>query len=513
MADRRFHSPELLIEVLNRSGATLHAQLRTQLLKAIEAGRLGPGDRLPPTRQFANDLQVARGTVVDVYDQLVQEGYLTAAPGSGTTVGDRLRPDAPEIPGAGNPHQHLLDLRTGAPDLRMFPRQTWARANAYVLRSISDAELGYVAPWGVEALRSQLAHYLARTRHVVTDAERVVIISGVTQGLTLLCRLLRARGHRRLVVEDPSNAIQRQVLSRSGLEIVEVGVDADGILVDALRATGTRAVLVTPAHQYPTGVVMSDERRQALLEWAADCDGVILEDDYDSEFQYRATPAPSLQAANADRVVHLSSVSKTLVPGVRLGWAVVPEHLREELITAKRDDDFGTSVFDQHTLARMISTGDYDRHIRRQRARYRSRRDALVSALAKHLPHWSIRGAEAGLHLWIEPPDPVDETSLVTAARERGLLVLGMRSMCGKSAASGLVICFARLSVHQVDAVGQALAEAVKASRRSLRYQPAVVEPAQHLLGRSGVTGVDFFPSAWGADEPSSSSITDDDLG
>ena len=496
MTGRRSHSPELLIEVLDRAGASLHGQLRTQLLNAIEAGRLGPGDRLPPTRQLAHDLQVARGTVVDVYDQLIQEGYLTAAHGSGTAVGDRLRGAEPAAPQLDSASSSLLDLRPGAPDMGMFPRQTWARASGHVLRTISDAELGYVTPWGVEALRSQLAHYLGRTRHVTTDAERVVITSGVTQGLTLLCRLLYARGHRQLVVEDPSNAIQRQVLSRSGLEIVEVGVDDEGILVEELKATGSRAVLVTPAHQYPTGVIMSDRRRRALIDWASSCDGIILEDDYDAEFQYGSTAAPSLQAAGPDHVVHLSSVSKTLVPGVRLGWAVVPEHLRAELTTAKRDDDFGTSVFDQHTLAHLISTGAYDRHIRRQRARYRLQRSSLVTALGEHLPQWSVRGAEAGLHLWLEPPEPIDEPALVDAAEQLGLLVLGISTMCGAATPDGLLLCFARLNVHQADSTGAALAEAVRTSHQLRRSHLRASEPAPSSTGGSGATGVDFFPPA-----------------
>lgn len=513
MTGRRFHSPELLIEVLDREGASLHAQLRAQLLGAIEAGRLNPGDRLPPTRQLAHDLQVARGTVVDVYGQLIQEGYLTAAHGSGTAVGDRLQGSAPEAPRVDIPNLRLLDLRSGAPDLGMFPRQTWARGHTHVLRTLADAELGYVAPWGVEALRSELAHYLGRTRHVTARADQVVVTSGVTQGLTLLCRLLFARGHQQLVVEDPSNAIQRQLLSRSKLQILEVGVDAEGILVEALRATGARAVLVTPAHQYPTGVALSERRRRALLEWAIDCDGIILEDDYDSEFQYGSTPVPSLQAVSADHVVHLSSVSKTLVPGLRLGWTVVPEHLREELMTAKRDDDFGTSVFDQHTLAYLISTGDYDRHIRRQRARYRSQRTALVNALAKHLPQWSVRGAEAGLHLWVEPADPVDEAALVVAAEERGLLVLAMQTMCGAATSSGLVISFARLSTHQADRAGAALAEATQASCGFRRSQPATSELAGRQIGGSGATGVDFFPSSSPADHERAASLGNTHLG
>lgn len=496
MNERRSQSAELLFEVLSGSESNLQSQLRSQLLNALHTGRLSAGDRLPSTRQLASDLGVARGTVVQVYDQLVQEGYFSAAQGSGTVV--TVQPQPPHRRASPREsHDRVFDLRPGAPDLRAFPRQQWTRAFTYVMKTISDTDLGYVHPWGAEALRGELAPYLARTRHVVADADSLVVTSGVTQGLTLMCRVLAQRGHRLLAIEDPSNPVQRQVLGGHGVQILDVPVDAEGIVVDALRSTDARAVLVTPAHQYPTGVVLSQQRRQALLAWAADVDGIILEDDYDSEFQFRRQPAPSLQATLPERVVHLSSVSKTLIPGARLGWVVVPSRLRRELVRAKRDSDFGTDVLVQHTFARLLATGDYDRHVRRQRASYRAKRAALLAGLTHHLPDWTARGTEGGLHVWIEPSERIDEAALVQAAEARGLLVLGMGSMCGTVRLTGLALGFARLSIHHADEIALLLAEAVQAARllqsggrpRSLSGDLPAADFRAHL----GATGMNFF--------------------
>ncbi len=487
---------ELLLEVLSDSGQTLKEQLRSQLVAAVEQGRLVPGERLPPSRQLARDLGVARGTVVDVYDQLVSDGWLRARTGSGTVVAARPTPrSAPPPPEDRLP---MYDVRPGAPDLSAFPRTAWAMATASVLRTVPDADLGYVQPWGVPVLREQLVRYLARTRHV-DASDGVLVTSGVTQGLTLLCRVLHARGHRELAVEDPSNGIQRQVLSRYGLRMVDVPVDADGIDVSALERTGARAVLVTPAHQYPTGVVLGEERRAALLQWAHDRDGLVVEDDYDAEFPFDRLPVPSLQGSAPSRVVHLSSVSKTLAPGTRLGWMVPPASLHTELLGAKRDDDFGSPVLGQHVLAQLISTGAYDRHLRRQRSVYGMRRDALLDALARELPNWRARGGASGLHLWLEPPGPVDETSLVAAAAERDVLVLGVQSMCRQAGLSGLVLGYARLRTQHAPEVARRLRAAVAdaADRRAgPRPGPLLLSPG--VAARLGTTGVDFFPAGTG---------------
>jgi GntR family transcriptional regulator/MocR family aminotransferase len=483
---------ELLLEVLPGSGLRLRDQLRDQLVEAVEQGRLLPGERLPPSRQLARDLGVARGTVVDVYGQLVQDGYLTAQVGSGTRVAAiAARPPAEHAPPVPAP---MYDLRPGGPDLSAFPRTAWAMATAHVLRTLPDSELGYVEPWGTAALRSQLARYLARTRHVDTAPERIVVTSGVTQALTLTWRVLRDHGHRTIAVEDPSNAIQREVIARYGLSVVNVPVDEEGLDVSALERSGARAALVTPAHQYPTGAVLTPARRAALLAWARAHDRVVVEDDYDAEFPRARGSTRSLQADDPDRVLHTASISKTLAPGVRLGWLVVPPRLTGALLAAKRDDDFGTDVLSQHVLAHLVGSGAYDRHLRRQRLVYTMRRAALVEELGRTLPSWTARGAPAGLHLWLEPPGPVDEEAVIAQARQRDVLVLGMSAMRRHSTHSGLVLGFARLRVQHAPEVAARLAEAVDAAATAADDPRAATTGASGATARTGTTGVDFFP-------------------
>ncbi|WNV73964.1 PLP-dependent aminotransferase family protein [Geodermatophilus sp. DSM 44513] len=494
---------ELLVEVSRAGGEPVREQLRRQLIAAMDAGRLTPGDRLPPSRHLAADLCLARGTVVEVYDQLQHEGYLETRRGSGTLVAGRP-PGSPA--GEGPPttwvpavpeDAPLLDLRPGAPDLAAFPRAAWSSATAHVLRVLPDRELGYVPPWGSVALRTQLAGHLARTRVTAAGPDDVVVTSGVTQALTLTCRVLTDLGHRALAVEDPSNAIQRRVLGRHVPAVVDVPVDDEGLDVAALERSGARAVLVTPAHQHPTGVVLSPRRRAALLAWADRVDGWVLEDDYDAEFRFGRQSAPSLQGAAPGRVVHVGSVSKTLAPGLRLGWLLAPPALRAALVGAKRDDDFGTSVLTQHTLAHLLDTGAHDRHLRRLRLRYRGQRRALVEALARHLPAWRVQGAEAGLHLCAMGPADVDEVAVVDAAAERGLLVLDLGRMRSAPGAPGLVLGFARVREHQADVAVRRLRDAVAAAAarpRAGATPRTTALPDPRSAVRLGTTALDYFP-------------------
>ncbi len=498
---------ELLVEVSRTGGEPVREQLRRQLIAAMDGGRLTPGDRLPPSRHLAADLRVARGTVVEVYDQLQHEGYLETRRGSGTLVAERTPGHAPV---AGPPttwvpavpeEAPLLDLRPGAPDLAAFPRAAWSAATGHVLRTLPDRELGYVPPWGSVALRTQLAGHLSRTRITAAGPEDVVVTSGVTQGLTLTCRVLTDLGHRALAVEDPSNAIQRRVLGRHVAAVLDVPVDDEGLDVGALQRSGARAVLVTPAHQHPTGVVLSPRRRAALLAWADRVEGWIVEDDYDAEFQFGRQAVPSLQGTAPGRVVHVGSVSKTLAPGLRLGWLLAPPALRAALVGTKRDDDFGTSVLTQHALAHVLGTGVYDRHLRRLRLRYRRQRRALVDALARHLPAWRVQGAEAGLHLCAMGPAGVDEVAVVDAAAERGLLVLDLGRLRSTAGPPGLVLGFARIREHQADLAVRCLRDAVAAAAAASRSRsrsegvPRTLPlPDPRSAGRLGTTALDYFP-------------------
>lgn len=474
-ADRRAGF-ELLLPLDDQPGRSLRERLRAALKDAVRTGRLPSGARLPSTRVLAADLAMSRGVVVDAYAELIAEGFLISRPGSGTVVSNAgrwttTRPgeasDDLSVPRAGAEQSGVLDLRPGPPDLAAFPRAAWAAAMRDVLRSLPDHELGYVAPWGSDAMRETLAGYLARVRGAMVQSPDVVVVSGVTQGLTILARVLVAVGHRSLAVESPGHASQRDILSRQGLQIVDVPVDAEGVDVDALARTPTRAVVVTPANQYPCGVLLSSARRRALIRWAEDVDGVVLEDDHDSEFRYERVPVGCLQGLSPARVALLGSVSKSLAPGLRLGWVVPPGFLRPAVRAAKRDDDFGTGVLDQHAFSRLVVSGAYDRHVRQLRQRYRERRNALVGALGRDLAGWPIQGQAAGLHVLLRLPLGVDEDALVETALDTGVAVQGTAAMYGALApVAGLVIGYARAPAGLLDEGVRRLATAAAAVAR-----------------------------------------------
>jgi len=360
------NAAELLVMLERSPSGPLRVRLAAALRDAIRAGQLVPGTTLPSTRVIAQDLGVSRGVAVDAYAQLAAEGFITTRPGTGTTVAflpAAARPDFWTIGETVTAPVPDLDLRPGWPDLAAFPRREWAAAVRDVLGELATSALGYAEPWGSWELRRQLAVYLTRVRGAIAAPAGVVVVNGVTQGLTLLCRLLREQGQDRLAVEDPSNAFQRELLARLGMDVVNIPVDDQGLRVDALAGSGAGVVLCTPAHQYPSGVVLSPTRRASLLRWAADADALVLEDDYDAEFRYERGPMGCLQGMDPLHVALLGSVSKTLAPALRIGWVLCPPQLLTGLRTAKRDDDFGSNAIDQHVLARLLELGTYDRHL------------------------------------------------------------------------------------------------------------------------------------------------------
>ncbi|WP_330342758.1 aminotransferase-like domain-containing protein [Streptomyces sp. NBC_00557] len=313
-----------------------------------------------------------------------------------------------------------VDLTPGRPDLAAFPRTAWLRAERAVLAELSAEHFGYGDPRGAPALRRAVAGWLARMRGVRVEPDEVLIVAGTAQALTLLRQVLRADGVDAVAVEDPGSLGGRQHLRNGGLDTPPVPVDEDGVRVDALRATGARVVLLTPAHQFPTGVVTSGERRRELLGWAAD-GGLILEDDYDAEHRYDRPPVPALRALLADRVCYMGSVSKLLAPALRIGWLVAPARYREELVDAKRFDDLGNAVLPQLVLARLMESGGLERQLRLLRRRHRDRRDAMIAALAEHLPGGTVHGAAAGLHLTVTYPADVPDTEVAAAALAHGV--------------------------------------------------------------------------------------------
>ena len=410
---------ELLVSVARNDSRPLSVQIEDQLRTAIRAGTLRPGTRMPSTRELARQLGVSRPVVVDAYAQLAAEGYLVTRQGAHPRVSNAAalveagttEPERPPAP--------RFDFRPSVPDLSAFPRTAWLRSVRAALSALADDELGYGDLRGDERLRRALAEYVGRVRGVVADPARIVVTNGYAQGRGLACRALAAAGARRIAIEDPSHPEQRATMSAAGLELVPVPVDEAGIRIDRLEAAAVHAVVLTPAHQYPSGAVLSGERRAALLRWLRDRDAIAIEDDYDAEYRYDRQPVGALQGLEPERVVYAGSVSKTLAPALRLGWLVVPDRLLDGVVYEKRLADLGTPRIDQHALADFIARGELDRHLRRMRGRYRRRRDALVGALAAAIAEAEIQGIAAGLHAAVRLPDGDDERAVVAELRRR----------------------------------------------------------------------------------------------
>ena len=413
---------------LELNGPRLRAGLMDALREAVRTGRLVPGTRLPSSRSLAADLGVARNTVADSYAELIAEGWLTAQHGSGTRVAKRAEPRraTPAAPRTGpTPRRPMYGLMPGSPNLAEFPRTQWLTAARRALTAAPHDAFGYGDALGRVELRSVLADYLARSRGVYAEPERVVICSGFYHGLMLMAQALQARGVRSVAVESYGFDVYRDALASAGLRTPPLYVDESGARTDDLvRLRGVGAVLLTPAHQYPTGVELRPDRRAAAVDWARATGGLILEDDYDGEFRYDRQPVGALQVLDPERVVYFGSVSKSLAPGLRLAWMVLPEELVPEIVAAKGHVDW-SSALEQLTLAEFIGSGAYDRHVRSMRLRYRRRRDQLVAALAQRARGIRVTGMAAGLQAVLELPRGT-ERSVVQAAARQGLAVSGM---------------------------------------------------------------------------------------
>jgi GntR family transcriptional regulator/MocR family aminotransferase len=354
-----------------------------------------------------------------------------------------------------------LEFRPGTPDLGSFPRRDWAWAMREVLRSAPADAFGYPDMRGSRELREVLAAYLRRVRGAVADPERILICGGFAQGFNLVCRALAALGIGSMAFEDPGYADQRAIAAHAGLEVEPVALDEGGMRIDRLAATGAQAVLLTPAHQSPTGVVLAPDRRQALIEWAVERDATILEDDYDAEFRYDREPVGAMQGLAPDRVAYMGTVSKSLAPGLRLGWVVCPAGLTDPVIEEKWSDDHGSPVLDQLVLARLIESGRFDKHLRRMRAVYALRRQVLVDALARHAPEVELRGLAAGFHAVARLPDGVDEQAVVNFAAERSIKLHPMSwyRADGATEPPELVLGFGNLTDGEIDRGIEAVAD------------------------------------------------------
>ncbi|HWK25846.1 MAG TPA: PLP-dependent aminotransferase family protein [Solirubrobacter sp.] len=500
----RASTTSLLVVVVRGAGA-LQRQVEDQLRAAIRSGRLVAGERLPASRTLAADLGVSRGVISEAYMQLAAEGWLVVAPRSAPRVapGGAVAPgggaspaapgaatpgpgragDAPPAAGASRraasppaagaplraaagasrraaspPAPVRYDLRPGRPDLAGFPRAEWGRSVAAAIRGAAVADLDYPPIAGAARLREVLAAYRGRVRGTLAGPDDVILTAGAGQAFVALAEAL---GPVTLAVEDPGHEHIRALLAQRGLRPVPVRVDEQGLVVDDLPPRAG-AILLTPAHQFPTGVVLSPERRAALLDWAERRGALIVEDDYDAEYRYDRAPVGALQGLRPDLVAHVGSVSKTLAPALRLGWLIAPPAWRERLLDARGQLDHGLPALEQLALADFIARGAYDRHLRRCARTYGHRRDALLAALRRAVPGATVTGAAAGLHIALHVPG-IDEPALVAACRARGLVVDGITPHRVAPGPPGLLISFAAVP----DAAAAHVAELIAAGCRT----------------------------------------------
>jgi GntR family transcriptional regulator / MocR family aminotransferase len=452
---------ELLVPLSRSDPRPLHRQLEHGLRDAIRSGRLAPASALPSSRALAGQLGVSRGIVVEAYEQLVAEGYLAARPGGITRVARATTVTAPR-PARPAPVALSVDFRPGRPDVDQFPRAAWLRSVRRVLNETPSVRFGYLDGRGTPELRAAVADYLNRVRGAAADAEDIVVCTGFAQGLRLAAQVLRAEGARRLAVEDPSDADYRAAAREAGLEVVGIPVDDAGLRVDRLVDCDADAVLVTAAHQYPTGGVLPPERRAALVAWATRRPGVVIEDDYDAEFRYDREPIGAIQGLAPERVVYAGSASKVLAPGLRLGWLVAPSRLVPAIAAAKVAADLGSPAMDQLTFADFLARGELDHHLRRMRPIYRRRRDALLDALDRHLPDVQPVGASAGLHVLAWLPQDLDEGLVVAAATAAGIGIAGLAPRRIDAAGpGGLIFGYGAIVEEAIDAGVHRLAHIV----------------------------------------------------
>ena len=409
---------DLLVSVHGTARGQWSSALAGQLREAIRSGALASGVRLPASRALAQDLGLSRGTVVSVYEQLTAEGYLESRRGSGTIVARVSRAhDAATTGARPSPVHH----NPGLPDTGLFPRREWLRAYRKALETLPDADLRYGHPQGYRPLRLELSAYLGRVRGVRASADDILIVNGFAQGFALLARILPAFGIEAIAVEEPGSTGAREQLREWGVATPPVAVDGQGLDIDDLERSGAAAVLVTPAHHYPTGVVLAPERRRRLLEWVRAAHGrYIIEDDYDAEYRYDTEPVGSLQPFDPERVITGSSISKTLAPGLRLGWLVLPPQLVDAAIRLKAAFDLGTQVLSQAAFAELLRGGGFDRHLRHSRSRYRRQRARLAERVAVAAPGLRVSGLEAGLSLCIEA-DLLDDQAVADELKAQGV--------------------------------------------------------------------------------------------
>ncbi len=460
--------PELLVEIDRGGELPLHEQIERSLRGGIRSGRLPADLRLPSTRALASELGVSRGVVTEAYGQLAAEGYLETRQGAAVRVSRAVRTATTRAPARSLLRSYPYSFHPGVPDLAGFPREAWLRSlRAAWRRSPLDA-IGYGDPRGVPELREALGDYLGRVRGAAGDPEHMLMCTGFMQGFSLTCRWLRSNGEERIAVEEPGWHVHRLIAEQAGLEVIPIPVDEQGLSVEALDRVDVSAVIVTPAHQFPTGAVLSRERRASLIEWAEEGERLIVEDDFDSEFRFDRVAVGALQGLAPEHVLHIGSASKRLAPGMRIGWLLTPPWLAWQLTSAKAVEDGGSEVVGQLALCDFIVRGELDRHVRRMRLRYARRRAALLDALARSVPCARVDGNAAGLYELVSLPDDVDESALLAAAARRGVGMEGLaRHRFAHGGSPGVLLGYGNLSEPALEQGTRIIAEALAEVRRA----------------------------------------------
>jgi GntR family transcriptional regulator/MocR family aminotransferase len=458
---------------LSKKDGSLFRQVYLGLRQAILSGRFRADGRLPSTRDLADQLGVSRTVVLLAYDQLLAEGFVTGRRGSGTYVAESLSSNglvtskqltrlrlstfgsaaadaAGTLDFSGRRlrlHRYDFAFGRSESDIEMFPFEMWRRILLRCARKASVIDLDYGPAAGSLALRDAICTHLRRSRAVVCDPSDVIVVNGSQQGLDLIARVLLERGDR-VAIENPSYQGTREILRAAGAHLLPVPVDHEG-LNPAKLPKGARISFVTPSHQFPTGAILPLARRLVLLDWAKRNNSVIVEDDYDGEFRYEGQPLESLQGLDAEgRTIYVGTFSRTMFPALRIGYLIVPKSLTLPFTAAKWLNDQHSATLEQQTLAEFISTGAYERHLRRVRRRNTARREALLDAVRKYLgDRVELTGDGAGAHVVLWPRHRVSEDSVVARAASRGVGICGIsRYFLTRPSRTGLMLGYARMN-------------------------------------------------------------------
>jgi len=461
---------------LSKRAEPLNRQVYLRLREAILSRALRGGEKLPSTRDLAEQLGISRTVVLIAYDQLLAEGFAQGKAGSGTYVASGVGAGTSRVVGKSVPLRVArfgrtaaaewermnfalqaprsalpYDFAYGRSDLEKFPFAMWRRILLRCARKTRVRELDYGQAAGNIALREAICAHVRRSRAVVCDASQIVVVNGAQQALDLIARVLMEPGDG-IAFEDPSYQGTWELLQAVGVRLLPVSLDRDGLDPAKIPAEA-RIVLVTPSHQFPTGVILPLARRLALLKWAKRRNAIVVEDDYDGEFRYEGQPLESLQGLDREgRVIYVGTFSRTVFSALRIGYLIAPKRLVQAFTAAKWLCDRHTATLEQATLAEFISSGMYERYLRRVRRRNASRREALMAAIHLHLGHRvDVTGDGSGAHVVIWPGRLLSEESAISAAADRGVRVYGIAAYCWrKPRRTGLMLGYSRMSEAQI---------------------------------------------------------------